>query len=108
MAGFCYWSISNNLNNIHMHSPPPLKRRPICLWKTLFELERCFNVMIIPARCLIISARYLIISARCSLISVILMGPLKSMVLGVIVPPAPLLGGPDSNVSASLIAPDRI
>ena len=42
---------------------------------------------------MIISARCLIISARCSLFSVILIGRLKSMGLGVIVTPAPPHGG---------------
>ena len=65
-------------------SPPPHKRRPVCLQKTLFELERCSNVMIISARCLQSSG-------RCLLLIMILIGPLKFMGSGVIVPPCPLL-----------------
>ena len=67
-SDYCVWSISNKFANIHMHSLPPHKSRPICLQKTLFELQHCSNVMIISARCLHGSD-------RCSLFSVILMGP---------------------------------
>ena len=24
LAGYCFWSIPNKFNNIHMHIPPPL------------------------------------------------------------------------------------
>ena len=47
LADYCFWSISIKLNNIHVRNPPPQKCRPICLQKTLFELERCSNVMIV-------------------------------------------------------------
>ena len=75
MPDYCFWFISNKFSNVHMHSPPPLKRRLICLQKIMFELERCSDVMII--------------SARCSLLSVILMSALKSMGPGIIVLAAP-------------------
>ena len=72
MANCCFWSISNQFNNIHVHSSPPHKRRPVCLQKTLFELERYSNAMIISARCLHNSN-------RCYVFILILMGSLESM-----------------------------
>ena len=49
-------------------TPLRQKRRPNCLQKTLFNLERCSTVIIICARCLYSSD-------LCSLFSVTLMGP---------------------------------
>ena len=58
------------------------KKKTYLLQKTVFELKRCSNVLIISARCLHSCN-------RCSLFSVILMGRPKSMSPGIIVPPCP-------------------